>query len=53
MRASDPDLVAAAVPLAGLAPFGAGGLDWLAGRTQDDIDDARCTSPTKLRPGST
>lgn len=36
-----PDLVTAAASLAGLAPFDAEGLDWLAGRHQDDVEDTR------------
>jgi pimeloyl-ACP methyl ester carboxylesterase len=36
-----PDLVTAAASLAGLAPFDAEGLDWFAGKNQDDIEDTR------------
>jgi pimeloyl-ACP methyl ester carboxylesterase len=32
-----PDLVAAAASLAAIAPYGAEGLDWFAGMTQDDV----------------
>jgi pimeloyl-ACP methyl ester carboxylesterase len=32
-----PDLVVAAASLAGEAPYGAEGLDWFAGMTQDDV----------------
>jgi pimeloyl-ACP methyl ester carboxylesterase len=32
-----PDLVAAAASLASIAPYGAEGLDWFAGMTQDDV----------------
>ena len=32
-----PDLVAAAASLASMAPYGAEGLDWFAGMTQDDV----------------
>jgi pimeloyl-ACP methyl ester carboxylesterase len=34
-----PDLVVAAASLAGLAPYGAEGLDWFAGMGQDNADD--------------
>jgi pimeloyl-ACP methyl ester carboxylesterase len=34
-----PDLVVAAASLAGLAPYGAEGLDWFAGMGQDNVDD--------------
>jgi pimeloyl-ACP methyl ester carboxylesterase len=34
-----PDLVVAAASLAGLAPYGAEGLDWFAGMGQDNLDD--------------
>lgn len=36
-----PDLVTAAVSLAGLAPFDAEGLDWFAGKHPDDVEDTR------------
>jgi pimeloyl-ACP methyl ester carboxylesterase len=34
-----PDLVAGAASLAGLAPWGAEGLDWFEGMGQDNVDD--------------
>ncbi len=34
-----PDLVVAAASLAGLAPYGAEGLDWFDGMGQDNVDD--------------
>jgi pimeloyl-ACP methyl ester carboxylesterase len=34
-----PDLVVAVASLAGLAPYGAEGLDWLAGMGEDNADD--------------
>ncbi len=36
-----PDLVSAVASLAGLAPFDAEGLDWVAGMSQDDTDFTR------------
>ncbi len=36
-----PDLVTAAAALAGLAPFDAEGLDWVAGMSQGDVDFTR------------
>jgi pimeloyl-ACP methyl ester carboxylesterase len=46
-----PDLVAAAASLASLAPYGAEGLDWLAGMDQDDVADNRLllTDPEAAR----
>jgi pimeloyl-ACP methyl ester carboxylesterase len=38
-----PDLVPAAASLASLAPYDAEGLDWLAGFSQEAIDEARLT----------
>jgi pimeloyl-ACP methyl ester carboxylesterase len=38
-----PDLVTAAASLASLAPYDAEGLDWLAGFSQEAIDEARLT----------
>ena len=42
-----PDLVTAAAVLAGLAPFGAAGVDWLTGPGQTT---PTCTSPTRQPP---
>ena len=38
-----PDLVTAAASLASLAPYDAEGLDWLAGFSQEAVDEARLT----------
>ena len=38
-----PDLVTAAAALASLAPYDAEGLDWLAGFSQEAVDEARLT----------
>ena len=46
-----PDLVPAAASLASLAPYDAEGLDWLAGFSQEAVDEARLTldDPTEAR----
>ena len=46
-----PDLVAAAASLAGNAPYGAAGLDYFAGMSQDDADETRLmlTDPEAAR----
>jgi len=46
-----PDLVVAAASLASSAPYGADGLDWFAGMTQDDVDSNRLllTDPQAAR----
>ncbi|MEU8258412.1 alpha/beta hydrolase [Micromonospora inaquosa] len=46
-----PDLVTAAVVLAGMAPFEAEGLDWFADMYRDDVDDTRMylTDPDAAR----
>ena len=46
-----PDFVAAAASLASLAPYGAEGLDYAAGSSQDDADDTRLllTDPEAAR----
>src|SRR6185312_5274757 len=46
-----PDLVAAAASLAGVAPYGADGLDYFAGMSQGDVDYNRLvpTDPEAAR----
>jgi pimeloyl-ACP methyl ester carboxylesterase len=46
-----PDLVAAAASLSSLAPYGAEGLDWFAGMSQDNVDLNRLllTDPAAAR----
>jgi pimeloyl-ACP methyl ester carboxylesterase len=42
-----PDLVVAAASLAGLAPYGAEGLDWFDGMGQDNVDDFKLLQKDK------